>query len=266
MKRLVFFVAALFAVCMSAMAQPNASIYSFGSDNQATIRQSHNPNTAKIVQDWGRAFENKATILQCCPRGAYNTAEIWQADERNEAKVTQGGGMYNLAVVWQAGEANKVELMQGGGNGNWANVKQEVGTFMNHVDFVQWGTSLKADIYQKGNFNDVKLMQGGNGGVIDIDQLGDGNEIYGIACDFRCPDKPYGYFAGASLDVLQQGHENTLRLYSNAPGGVVDVDQIGCGNMATVLQTDKGLCCPEPPYICTPNCCPYIPNGPGGPR
>jgi len=258
MKRLVFFVAALFAVCLGAMAQPQASIFSWGFDNEATIRQSPNYNTAKIVQDFGYSFDNKATILQCSVNGWNNEAEIWQAKSDNEATVIQSGS-FNKAIVTQWGhQDNVVEVEQGGGIYNTAFVTQHLGAIGNKVDFKQWGNYLTANIDQKGEFNKVKLIQGGNNGNVDIEQDGNENQIRGINTLWNSFDpSPYAYFAGSDLDVYQKGNQNTLRLFSNCPGGVVDVDQIGDRNMATVLQTTEGLCNPCIQLPPTPRACPF---------
>lgn len=258
MKRLVFFVAALFAVCLGAMAQPQASIFSWGFDNEATIRQSPNYNTAKIVQDFGYSSFNKATILQCSPNGWDNRAEIWQANEDNESTVIQDG-TNNLAVVTQWGHQDNVaDVLQGGGSWNQAFVTQHLGAVGNKVDFKQWGSYLTANIDQTGEFNKVKLIQGGSYGDVDIEQDGNGNQIRGINTLWNLFDpSPYAYFSGSDLDVYQKGTNNTLKLFSNCPGGVVDVDQIGCNNMATVLQTTEGLCSPCIQLPPTPRCCPF---------
>lgn len=261
MKRLVFFVAALFVTSL-AMAQPHADITSIGTYNTATIKQCASENWATIVQDLGVSHDNSATITQCCSRSLNNHASIFQTEFENTADVKQGG-LNNLAQVMQWGRENDVKLMQGG-SFSQAFITQHPMSFKNEVDFIQFGDRLMATIDQKGSFNDVKLMQGGSVGVVDIDQEGIDNDIYGISTG-RYDSHPYAYFAGASLDVDQIGRENTLMLWSSAPGATVDVLQNGLGNTATVYQGEGcSTCMPPMPPLDPRLCCPSFPGGPGG--
>ena len=165
----------------------------------------------------------------------------------------------------QWGKENDVKLMQGG-TFSQVYITQHPMSFRNEVDFIQYGDRLMATIDQKGSFNDVKLMQGGALGVVDIDQDGCDNDIYGISTG-RYDSHPYGYFAGASLDVDQIGRENTLMLWSGVAGATVDVLQTGVGNTATVYQGDDcNICMPPMPPRDPRLCCPGYPGGPGYPN
>ncbi len=260
MKRLVFFIAALFVASL-AMAQPHADITSIGTYNTATIKQCASENWATIVQDLNVSHDNTATITQCCSNSRYNQAFVFQTEYENTADVTQGG-LNNFVKVMQWGRENDVKMKQGG-SFNQAFITQHPQSFKNEVDFIQYGERLYATIDQKGSFNDVKLMQGGTGGIVDIDQDGCDNNIYGIGTNMW-DSRPYAYFMGASLDVDQIGRDNTLKLWSGVAGATVDVLQNGVGNLATVYQGTGCTSCQVP---CPPQdprlCCP---TGPGGPR
>jgi hypothetical protein len=255
MKRLVFFIAALFVTSL-AMAQPHADITSIGSYNTATIKQCASENWATIVQDLRVSVGNSASITQCCDNSWNNRAFVYQTEYDNTANVKQGG-LSNFAQVNQWGRENNVKLLQGGANSQ-VYITQHPLSFNNIVDFVQIGNRLLATIDQRGSYNDVLLRQGGNDGIVDIDQDGVNNEVYGIPGQYL---RPYAYFAGASLDVDQVGTDNKLMMWSGVAGATVDVLQTGLGNTATVYQGAGCTSCTPPPIPPDPRlCCPGTPQ------
>lgn len=246
MKRLVFFVAALFAVCLGAMAQPHASILSYGNYNTATIKQSAAENWATIVQDLRTSEYNRATITQCYANSFNNRAAVFQTMRGNTADVKQSGRS-NFIRVEQWGNQGLVDLVQGGA-GNEAYVNQYQGPG-NIVTFRQFGTDLDATIIQKGMNNEVALKQGGSRSDININQDGFGNSVKGIT------DR-YAFLGGndAILDVDQLGQRNTLRLWSGVPGATVAVYQNGIENLATVYQGPSLCIFPTPTFPVDPCC------------
>ncbi len=207
--------------------QNNALIsFNYGQGyNAGYIEQIGNTNTGYIHT----TFHNNGTEL--------DPLLIRQTGNKNQAYIESGwnapASNYNKASITQTGELNTSKVRQEGGDVNDARVVQTGNS--NHADLVQTGAYLVATINQwGGNSNIVNLKQAG--GNADIDQMGNDNEVRGLQSAASADEQLWAGFAGATLDVIQYGNENTLDLSSTSAGAVVDVYQNGLLNKAMVIQ------------------------------
>ena len=216
-------------------------------NDRAEIYQNGKVNSSNIAFGYGQG-SNVGYVEQV---GTYNGGYMYTTGHNNGTQVdplsikqygNSNGAIiesgwnapasnWNKASINQNGDLNSSKIRQEGGDGNDARVNQTGKE--DHADVVQTGSYLVASIDQYGgNKNIVNLKQ--SGGMANIDQNGNSNKLQGLQDASTAEGKLWAEFAGAKLDVMQIGTENTLDLKSTSPGANVDVYQNGMQNQGIV--------------------------------
>ena len=164
----------------------------------------------------------------------------------NRAYVTQDDGYANIK---QAGDNSEITLTQQGGTGNQAYMEQSGNVHNAVVD--QNGTNNYVDTYQRLWRGDIDIDQDGDGQQVYLDQTSmtnagggsyatiDQNDGTGTGGNSvgQAGDAFDQIGDGNSLDVMQSGTMN-LMLGSQDNGSMATVDQTGVSNEIRLEQDD----------------------------
>lgn len=223
----------------SAIVSQNGTASPVLVDNSVELYQDLSGNSAVLTQELGsnnrtRLYQTGAGIAEVLQRGNSNLVKGLSTVSGFDASWAKFNSSSDLDVA-QIGDNNSLSVEADG----LVSVNQDnsaSSTVGNVVELSQAGGG-SAVIAQVGDKNLVKLVKIG-GGSADIAQTGLENKVAVFDDVFGGSPVVNGsaLFGGADLDVAQIGDGNLLHLNSTSAGAMVDVDQMGMANKASVIQ------------------------------